>query len=249
MKSYESTIQPELESPREQSPEAFINSLKIFDSYVSVTPEMSSRPEYKMTFNKSEQELAEGLRGMLESLATEALDEGSNVTINGMFDRLDEAILASGEAVDENIRDELLLVATKMRYNLQVRLEQKREAAPAGETLDEKLRRSYADIGALLGRASAYVYEKPHYDTYSDTDSDTKFDQPPAPPSDVNNNEMRARSLINEQTGGRSFAELNRKEQGQVKRRLAREYHPDIGGDPELYKEVSSQLTSQEKSE
>lgn len=244
MKSFESIQQPELES-REQSPEAFINSLKIFDSYVAVTPEMASQPEYKMTFNKSEQELAEGLRGMLESLAAEAMDDGSNVTINGMFDRVDEAILASSEAVDENVRDELLLVATKMRYNLQVRLQQDRETVPAGEILNEKLRRSYADIGALLGRLSAYPYEKPE----SDTHFDTHFDQPPAEPSDVSNNESRAQSLINEQTGGRSFSDLPRKEQGQVKRRLARELHPDIGGDPELYKEVSAQLTSQEKSE
>lgn len=244
MKSFESIQQPELES-REQSPEAFINSLKIFDSYVAVTPEMASRPEYKMTFNKSEQELAEGLRGMLESLAAEAMDDGSDVTINGMFDRVDEAILASSEAVDENVRDELLLVATKMRYNLQVRLQQDRETVPAGEILNEKLRRSYADIGALLGRLSAYPYEKPE----SDTHFDTHFDQPPAEPSDVSNNESRAQSLINEQTGGRSFSDLPRKEQGQVKRRLARELHPDIGGDPELYKEVSAQLTSQEKSE
>ena len=162
-----------------------------------------------------------------------------------MFDRVDEAILASSEAVDENVRDELLLVATKMRYNLQVRLQQDRETVPAGEILNEKLRRSYADIGALLGRLSAYPYEKPE----SDTHFDTHFDQPPAEPSDVSNNESRAQSLINEQTGGRSFSDLPRKEQGQVKRRLARELHPDIGGDPELYKEVSAQLTSQEKSE
>ena len=229
----------------EQSPEAFINSLKIFDSYVAVTSEMASQPEYKMTFNKDEQELAEGLRGMLETLAAEALDDGAKVTINGMFDRVDEAILASSEAVDENVRDELLLVATKMRYNLQVRFQQKTEAAPIGEAGDEKLRRSYADIGAFLGRISAYPYEKPQSDTYFDTG----FDQPLTEPSVVHNNESQAQRLINEQTGGRSFAELNRKEQGQVKRRLARELHPDIGGDPELYKEVSSQLTSQEQRE
>lgn len=246
MNSFESHVPDlELEESREQSPEDFINSLKIFDSYVAVTPEMASQPEYKMTFNKSEQELAEGVRGMLERLAADAMDDGLNVTINGMFDRVDEAILMSSEAIEDDIRDELLLVATKMRYNLQVRFKQKYEAAPMGETIDEKLRRSYADIGALLGRVSAYPYEKPQ----SDTHFDTGFDQPPAKPSDVNNNESRAQSLIYEQTGGRSFAELDRKEQGQVKRRLARELHPDIGGDPELYKEVSSQLTSQEKSE
>ena len=246
MNSFESHVSDlELEESREQSPEDFINSLKIFDSYVAVTPEMASQPEYKMTFNTSEQELAEGIRGMLERLAADAMDDGSNVTINGMFDRVDEAILASSEAIEDDIRDELLLVATKMRYNLQVRFKQKHGAAPIGETRDEKLRRSYADIGALLGRVSAYPYEKPQ----SDTHFDTGFDQPPAEPSDVNNNELRAQSLIYEQTGGRSFAELDRKEQGQVKRRLARELHPDIGGDPELYKEVTSQLTSQEKSE
>lgn len=245
MKSFESIQQSELET-HEQSPEAFIKSLNIFDSYVAVTPEMASQPEYKMTFNKSEQELAEGIRGMLENLAAEAMDDGSNVTINSMFDRVDEAILASSEAIDDNVRDELLLVATKMRYNLQVRFQQDREtAAPAGEALNKKLRQSYADIGALLGRVSAYPYEKPQ----SDTHFDTQFDQPPAEPSDVHDNESRARSLIDQQTGGRSFAELDRKQQGQVKRRLARELHPDIGGDPELYKEVSSQLTSQEKNE
>ena len=256
MYSFESqTFQHESGEAREQSPEDFINSLKIFDSYVAVTPEMASQPEYKMTFNKNEQELAEGIRGMLERLAADAMDSGLNVTINALFDRIDEAILASSEALEDDIRDELLLVATKMRYNLQVRFQKETEGSSlVGYEYEhgEDVTNPYAGIGLLFR-------DMPHYSTFNKPtheESEAKFDQPlqEDPPVEVNRDyTSEAQRLIYEQTDGREFSQLDRKEQGRVVRRLARDLHPDVHGDnddydPELYKAVTA-LTAQEKEE
>ncbi|HJP81621.1 MAG TPA: hypothetical protein VJ841_04465 [Candidatus Saccharimonadales bacterium] len=261
MNTYETTASFETqthEKSQEQSPEAFINSLTIFDAYVDVTPEMATQPEYQMTFDAEEQQLAEGLRGMLEKIAAEAMDDHRSVSINGVFDLLDEAILASKEAVSEDIRDQLLLVATKMRYNLQVRFNKGVEEVstePAG--LSTSLRNSvihsynYDMSGIFSEGASQFKTAKVHYEKpVSDSGDQEKFDQPQAEAPRERNYYREAQNLIDKATGGVPFEKLDPKEQGKVRRRLAREYHPDNGssGDEALFKEIGDLTADTRKS-
>ena len=106
---------------QQQDPEQFRNSLKIFDRYVQVNAEQAKQPEYTMRFDKEEQGLVVGLRGTLNVFLAEAAQQDNTVSIAKMFDRLEGAIRDQNETTDEATLDKLKLVATKMRYNLQVR--------------------------------------------------------------------------------------------------------------------------------
>jgi hypothetical protein len=88
-------------------------------------------------------------------------------------------------------------------------------------------------------------YEKPLSD-YHDQD---KFDQPQPTPAERNYH-REAQNLVDKATGGIPFEKLDPKEQGRVRRRLAREYHPDNGssGDEALFKEIGDLTADARKS-
>lgn len=115
------TPSAETEKSQEQTPDQFQKSLEIFNRYERVSREEAQQPEFMMCFDAHEQELAAGLYGALEEFVAQAAEKGEAVTIAGMFDRLDAAIREQAKSVDEETLDDLYLVATKMRYNLQVR--------------------------------------------------------------------------------------------------------------------------------
>jgi|GEM_PF-5872030 len=141
----------------EQSPEDFRHGLTIFDRYVPVTPEMSSQPEYKMTFSQREQELAEGVRGTIEGFIDQAVLEGQSVvTFEEMFNRFDKELRGRAELMDKETQDEMFLVATKMKYNLEVRYnasKDRKSEKPAGSILERSLPSSSALLDWLNEQA------------------------------------------------------------------------------------------------
>src|SRR5687767_12669873 len=109
----------------EQSPDNFVDSLKIFDSYEKVPAGKEKNPEWQMPFTGDEQELAKGIRGELEELANLAKSEGRTVSIPELFSAFEDKLRASD--ADEETKDQLFLAATKMRYHLQLRFDKANE--------------------------------------------------------------------------------------------------------------------------
>jgi hypothetical protein len=257
METIRETKQETLAKYHEQTPEAFVHSLTIFDSYVPVTPEMATQPEYKMVFDTREQEVAVGIRGTLEEFATQAAHEGNSVTIVDIFEQFDNQVRGRMEELDETARNELLLVATKMRYNMQVRFDSANEM-PAGAryeaSQDSKVEHRLASskkatLGSLGIRLSSSLGASfGMYDTVSRIEdygslTDPRPDTYVAPTAPAERDYVsEARRAVYRKTKGFDFDALDRKEQKRIARELSKELHPDASEDnnPELFKAVSA---------
>jgi hypothetical protein len=240
----------------EQSPDSFIDSLTIFDSYTPIPEGKERDPEQQMPFASDEQELVKGIRGTLEDMALAAKAENRTVSIPGLFTALDETI--RGSDADDITKDQLFLVATKMRYHLQLRYDKtiegtKSEPIPAVDPLvdaamhDNGFLRTYTKTFLSDSLHDAQRQAEPreeewrewagsHTGEFNDPDfaAETKPDTAP-------NYDAKAQSIIAEKTGGVDFNTLDKKLQGKITRGLARDYHPDLGGNEELYKAITQQ--------
>lgn len=256
--------QPEIETPeteqsQEQTPEKFRQSLEIFNKYREVSEEEAKAPEHTMRFDKAEQELVVGLRGTLNEFIQHATENQDSVSIANMFDKLDEAIRAQADDHSEETLDQLYLVATKMRYNLQVRFDRALRAeaekdTSSSTTYDWIPKFTFAAADPVSGSSKAGSGKHRSQFMFKhvigqneplDDDSDDEpvhyqpYPAPQLPPS----LEVQAHGKILEYTGGQAFADLDTKEQGRVRRRIAQDFHPDKGDDSnlDLYKEMNAQ--------
>jgi hypothetical protein len=240
-------------SEREQSPQEIIHALTIFDSYIPVTSEMAQKPEHKMTFTPYEQEVAKGVRGSLEEFLQQTHDNGENISLEQVFEWFDDMLRNISDA-DEAARDDLFLVATKMRYNMIVRrdaaLKAQKEETTSTDSFSYNLAGS-ADLGALFSQGFAGINDnlnsgkresfdfKPRTDETNNVEHDSLI-------GGVENTERdykkEAQDLIYRAADGRDVSQLNDKELSKLKRTMAREMHPDVGGDTEVFQAVTQHL-------
>lgn len=239
---------------REQSPQEIIHALTIFDSYIPVTPEMAQKPEHKMTFTPYEQEIAKGVRGSLEEFLLQAEENGDSTSLEQVFEWFDDA-LRSIPDIDEAERDDLFLVATKMRYNMIVRrdarLKDQKEGAGLPDSFTSNFFAGSADLGALFSQGFAGIngnlnsgkHESFNFRPPTDETNNTTQD------SSIGGTESAARDyakeaqdLIYKAADGRDVSQLNDKELSKLKRTMAREMHPDVGGDTEVFQAVTQHL-------
>lgn len=264
---------PETEKPQEhheQSPEQFIESLGIFDSYVDIPEGKEREPEHQMPFTERDQELAVGIRGTLAEMAEAAMRENKAVSIPELFTAFENSLRES--AADEQTKDELFLVATKMRYHMQLRYDKAQENEPVQESAP---RASTIYEAAMLGDQYLNEYissslKKPRLadewlrdaqqvadttdhewndwlsgrkEELGDEEFESETNNTPKPEArePKRDYDAEARDIINKRTEGTDFNSLDRKQRGKVTRGLARDYHPDLGGDEELYKAITEQ--------
>lgn len=241
----------------EQSPDALIDSLTIFDSYVPVPEGKKRHPEQQMPFNSQEQELAKGIRGTLEEMAARAKEDGRTVSIPELFAAFDDMLRESD--TDDETKDQLFLVAEKMHYHLQLRYDKAQNGEPRPEPIpmtdplidamlhNSDFLRSYTKVFLDNSLRDAKLQAEPKQQEWKDwVDSrrdkignDTLGTQTESEP--VRNYDVEARNIIAERTEGADFNTLDKKLQGKLTRGLARDYHPDRGGDEELYKAITEQ--------
>lgn len=244
----------ETERSQEQTTEQFGKSLEIFNSYKEVSPEEAQEPEYTMSFDKPEQELVVGLRGTLNELIQQTAENQDSVSIAGMFDQLDAAIRAQADGHSEETLDQLYLVATKMRYNLQVRFDRQQraeneKAAGSSSTFEwPKFTFAAAEPAPRNSdkRRSRYklktvIPQSTEEEEGEDYDNRTPQIQKSLSP------DAQAQDTIMQYTDSKPFDSLTAKEQGKVRRRMAQDFHPDKGNDDnlELYKIITSQTGPQ----
>jgi hypothetical protein len=252
----------ETEKSQEQTPEQFRKSLEIFNSYKEVSAEEATQPEFTMRFDEHEQDLVAGLRGALNEFIDETAGSSETVSIASMFDRLDAAIRTLYENADEETLDQLYLVATKMRYNLQVRYDRSQRTADTKTSdsgrpnfdwsrshfvADEPIRKSRSTGGRRSGFSTAQTNQL--FDEIVDQFGDDTTTVPKTPPTVVTPQaaippslEVQAHEQVMKYTGGRTFDSLDTKEQGRVTKQMAKDFHPDIHPEKEsIYKEMASQ--------
>jgi hypothetical protein len=239
---------------REQSPQEIIHALTIFDSYIPVTPEMAQKPEYKMTFTPYEQEIAKGVRGSLEEFLQQTHENGENTSLEQVFEWFDDTLRNIPDA-DEAARDDLFLVATKMRYNMIVRRDAALKAQEKGTTSTDSfpydLLAGSADLGTLFSQGFAGINgnlnsgKSESFDFKSPT-GETNHVAHDNPTGGAENTERdykkEAQDLIYRAADGRDVSQLNDKELSKLKRTMAREMHPDVGGDTEVFQAVTQHL-------
>ncbi len=245
----------ETEQSQEQTPEQFRQSLEIFNKYREVSEEEAKEPEHTMRFDKVEQELVAGLRGTLNEFIQQATENRKSVSVADMFDQLDAAIRAQADDHSEETLDQLYLVATKMRYNLQVRFDraQRAEADNTNSSSTFEWPKFTFAAAEPIPRSSKksqsrYMFRTVIPSTSKAAEDDADYNDDPMPRSntplstgpDLN---ARAQDTIKQYTDGKSFNSLDSKEQGRVRRRMAQDFHPDKGDDSniELYKVITSQ--------
>jgi hypothetical protein len=248
----------------EQSPEDFVDSLKIFDSYEKVPTGKEKSPEWQMPFTGDEQELAKGIRGELEELAATAKNEGRTVSIPELFSAFEDKLRESD--ADEETKDQLFLAATKMRYHLQLRFDKANEGVPVTQstpTTDEPKSRvnerrgdrkahqeyvatAFRDIlNSPIGPQFRDAYTSSTRDNIWRDQTRTQESQSAASQNEAHGNERNytseAQDIVRQYTGGVDYKDLDKKAQGKVNRSIAREYHPDMGGDEELFKAINAE--------
>lgn len=251
---------PETEQPQEyheQSPDSLIDSLTIFDSYTPVPEGKERDPEQQMPFNAQEQELAKGIRGTLEEMALRAKEDDRTVSIPELFTALDDALRESD--ADDETKDQLFLVATKMRYHLQLRYDKAKEGEqqpapiPGVNQLfeaamrDNDFLRSYTNTflnDSLRDARNQAEPKEQEWKNWVDSHGNEGDASQETKPETSRNYDIEARNIIAQRTEGADFNTLDKKLQGKVTRGLAREYHPDIGGDEELYKAITEQTAA-----
>ncbi len=266
---------PETEKPQEyheQSPDEFMDALTIFDSYAPVPKSGERSPEQQMPFSKQEQELAKGIRGSLEEMAAKAKEEGRNVSIPELFAAFDDTLRESD--ADEETKDQMFLVATKMRYHMQLRFDKAKNeepvtaSAPSTEELfdraqknrrDRQAHRDYVNaalrdiINGPLGPQFREAYNARVRDNSWRERADTQESQSASHQNETSGNERdytsEARNIVRQYTGGVDYKDLDKKTQGKVNRNIARDYHPDTGGDEELYKAINSETDTKNQSD
>lgn len=203
-----------------------------------------------MTFDWYEQEIAKGVRGTLEEYLKRAVGDGETISIEELFDWFEAAVRG---IPDENadVRDDLFLVATKMRYNMIVR----RDNAAKDSTYEEVpvyYPMSNVHMGGFNFNAP---YTRPTDFKTDAYDDEQKFFTTDPPKESVNETagdttetqggrdyDKEARDLISKAADGRDVSQLNDKEFGKLKRTMSRQAHPDMGGDSEVFKAVTEQL-------
>jgi hypothetical protein len=240
-------------SEREQSPQEIIHALTIFDSYIPVTSEMAQKPEHKMTFTPYEQEVAKGVRGSLEEFLQQTHDNGENTSLEQVFEWFDDMLRNIPDA-DEAARDDLFLVATKMRYNMIVRrdaaLKAQKEETTSTDSFSYNLAGS-ANLGALFSQGFAGINDNLNSGKRESFDFKPRIDETNNVAHDsliggVENTERdykkEAQDLIYRAADGRDVSQLNDKEISKLKRTMAREMHPDVGGDTEVFQAVTQHL-------
>ena len=261
---------PETEQPQEyheQSPDSLIDSLKIFDSYEKVPAEKEKNPEWQMPFTGEEQELAKGIRGELEELANLAKNEGRTVSIPELFSAFEDKLRASD--TDEETKDQLFLAATKMRYHLQLRFDKANEGEPVAQSApttdelysranerrgDRRAHREYVTaalrdiLNSPIGPQFRDAYTSSTRDNRWREQTHTQESQSATSQNEAHGNERNytseAQDIVRQYTGGVGYKDLDKKAQGKVNRSIARDYHPDMGGNEELFKAINAETDS-----
>lgn len=219
-----------------QSPEQFIQSMAIFDSYVPVSEYASNDPESQNGFNAHEQELVEGVRGTLEQMARTAEYNRQSVSIDELFDEFNMLLLASD--MDSELRDELFVVAEKMQYHLQLRYDRTQagndEYIPAPSTEMP----AFSDFNTVDDLFKSLPDDPTRESAYDQNQVTETIETP----SEVRDYAREAADIITKRTDGQLFSDLDSKTQTKLIHGLAKEYHPDVPGRSEdLYKEITAQ--------